>query len=163
MSDGSPKRLPPARWRIFDGRMILFTEPNTNISDVLWGQVLVAIDQDLQGVLSATGGDGYAKITKKQWRLAASIIRNRGYPVATLTEHSITLAMTRAASWLGSNTVGYKWRDLDDALTHLGIAVGRRPLASQHLLELRDGVPPLAGDRDWPSDWQRDELDDAGT
>ncbi|MFV8755689.1 hypothetical protein ACNOYE_34490 [Nannocystaceae bacterium ST9] len=153
MNDGNPKRLPPARWRHVDDCLILFTEPNTAISDGLWGQVLVAIDDGrVNRVLSATGGDGYAKITKKQWRLAAAIIRQRAYPVATVTEHSITLAMTRAANWLGANTVGFKWRDLDDALAHLGVPVTRRAFASTALLELREGIPPLAGADAWPQE-----------
>ncbi len=143
--------LPPARWRYVDDCLILFTEANTSISDALWGEVLLALEiETVHKVLSATGGDGFAKITKKQWRLAASIIRQRGYPVATVTEHTITLAMTRAANWLGSNTIGFKWRDLDQALEHLDIAVGHQSAAKAALLQLREGVPPLAGLDAWP-------------
>lgn len=156
MSDSSSTRLPPARWRLVEDWLILFTEANAPITDDLWEQVLIVIDGErLRGVLSATGGDGFAKITKKQWRMAASIIRQRAYPVATVTEHAITLAMTRAASWLGSNTLGFKWRHLDDALEHLAMPHQLRQRASAALQELRDGIPPLAGTRDWPEGWAR--------
>jgi hypothetical protein len=151
MLGSSSQRLPPARWRLVDDWLILFTEANTPIPDELWDQVLQAIDgEHLRGVLSATGGDGFAKITKKQWRLSASIIRQRAYPVSAVTEHSITLAMTRAASWLGSNTLGFKWRNLDEALAHIGVPEPQRSHASSVLHELREGIPPLAGPLEWP-------------
>lgn len=160
MSGSSSQRLPPARWRLVDDWLILFTEANTVIPDDLWDQVLGAIDgENLRGVLSATGGDGFAKITKKQWRMSASIIRQRAYPVSAVTEHSITLAMTRAASWLGSNTLGFKWRHLDDALAHLGIPEVKRSTASLALHQLRDGVPPLAGSAEWPVGWGPDAVE----
>jgi len=156
MGDLPDLTLPPARWRYVDDHMVLFTEPNVAIPDDLWDQVLLAIDvEGLRGVLSATGGDGFAKITKKQWRMAASITRQRGYAVAAVTQHRITLAMTRAANWLGGNTVAFKWVHLDDALEHLAMPHQLRQRASAALQELRDGIPPLAGTRDWPEGWAR--------
>ncbi len=154
MSDAPEQSLPPARWRYIDGYVLLFTAANTPIPDDLWEQVLQAIDEDgLKGVLSATGGDGFAKISKKQWRLSASITRQRGYPVAAVTQHRITLAMTRAANWLGGNNVAFKWVHLDDALEHLRVPPERRFVFREQLQELRAGIPPLGGRKDWPDGW----------
>ncbi|MFV8749047.1 hypothetical protein ACNOYE_00690 [Nannocystaceae bacterium ST9] len=157
MGELPDQALPPARWRYVDDYMILFTEPNVPIPDELWDQVLLAIDgEGLRGVLSATGGDGFAKISKKQWRMSASITRQRGYPVAAVTQHRITLAMTRAANWLGGNNVAFKWVHLDDALEHLKVEPERRFAFREVLQELRAGIPPLSGKEDWPKGWGPD-------
>lgn len=154
MGEVPEQLLPPARWRHVDEYMILFTEPNVPIPDDLWEQVLLAIDgEGVRGVLSATGGDGFAKISKRQWRMAASITRQRGYPVAAVTQHRITLAMTRATNWLGGNSVAFKWVHLDDALEHLKVPPDRRFAVREALQQLRAGITPLGGPDDWPRGW----------
>lgn len=154
MGEVPDQLLPPARWRFVDSFVILFTEPNVPIPDDLWDQVLLAIDgEGIRGVLSATGGDGFAKISKRQWRMAASITRQRGYPVAAVTQHRITLAMTRAANWLGGNNFAFKWVHLDDALEHLKVPPERRHAFREVLQELRAGILPCGGNENFPKGW----------
>lgn len=142
--------LPPARWRVVGPWLVLYTA-NVPISDALWDQVLSVIDTDVhRGVLSLTGGDGLVRITKPQWRKSAAIIGKRGYPVAAITDHTLTLELTRAAGWLGSNARGFKWRDLEAGFDFLGVPAADRAQLVHAIDELREGVLPLAGALDWP-------------
>jgi hypothetical protein len=151
MSSVETARTPPARWRSVGSFLVLYTVANVAIPDALWDQVLSVIDSDVhRGVLSLTGGDGLVKITRPQWRKSAAIIGRRGYPVAAITDHTVTLELTRAASWLGSNARGFRWRELEAGFEFLGVPTSERPAMREAIEQLREGVLPLAGALDWP-------------
>lgn len=151
MSIEASARTPPARWRSVGSYLVLYTVANVAIPDALWDQVLSVIDSDAHlGVLSLTGGDGLVKITKPQWRKSATVIGRRGYPVAAITDHTVTLELTRAAGWLGSNARGFRWRELEAGLDFLAVPAEERGAMREAIEQLREGVLPLAGALDWP-------------
>jgi hypothetical protein len=116
----------PVRWQLIDGLHVCFTEAEVPVSEELWDLCMASRrSPEITGCLSIIGGDGFAQISRRQWRVSASLAVQCRFPFAMISSHRITLAMVRAASWNGANIRAFKWAELDDALSFLGVAPER--------------------------------------
>lgn len=140
---GSDKLAPPIRWRRVDAYQVCFSEAQTPIPSPLWDSLMQARNApELAGCLSIMGGDGFPQITRDQWFVSVSIMLQRGYPVAILSSHRITLAMVRSAAWNGANIRAFKGAELDEALAFMGVPAPHWPQLREVARQLREGVPP---------------------
>ena len=144
---GPDKLAPPIRWRRVDAFQVLFSEARDPVPDHLWDSLMQARKApDLEGCLSIMGGAGFPKISRQQWFSSASIMLERGYPVAIISAHRITLAMVRSAAWNGAKIQAFKQAELDGALAFIGVPPVRWPHVREVARQLREGVPPHFSD-----------------
>jgi hypothetical protein len=133
---GPSNTLEPLRWRVIDGLHVSFCEAEVPVSEELWDLCMESRKPaEVSGCLSIVGGDGFAQISRRQWRVSAALAIQRRFPFAMISSHRITLAMVQAAGWNGANIRALKWAELEDALAFLGVAPERydavRELAEQ--------------------------------
>jgi hypothetical protein len=141
---GPDQLAPPIRWRRVDAFQVAFSEAQIQIPEPLWDAFMQDRDAPgLAGCLSIMGGDGFPLISRHQWFVSASIMLQRGYPVAVLSAHRITLAMVRSAAWNGAKIQAFKGAELDAALAFIGAPCSRWPQLREVARQLREGSPPF--------------------
>jgi hypothetical protein len=129
----------PLRWGSIDGIHVCFCEAEVLISEELWDMCMESrASPEVTGCLSIIGGDGFAQISHRQWRVSASLLIQRRFPFAMISSHRFTLAMVQAAGWNGANIKAFKWVELDDALAFLGVAADRYDVVRKLADQLRD-------------------------
>jgi hypothetical protein len=129
----------PLRWQLIDGLHVCFTEAEVPVSEELWDLCMASrCSPEVTGCLSIIGGDGFPQISRRQWRVSASLAIQRRFPFAMISSHRITLAMVRAASWNGANIQAYKWAELDLALAFLNVAPERSDAVREIAESLRN-------------------------
>jgi hypothetical protein len=140
MPGPSDKADAPIRWRCVDGIHVMYAEAEVSVSEELWDACMRDRNgPEIRGCLSIIGGDGVTQISRRQWLVSASIMIQRGFPVAMLSSHRITLAMVRSAAWSGANIQAFKWAELDAALEFIGVLPSGRPTLQRVAEELRKG------------------------
>lgn len=113
------------------------------VPEELWDKCLASRNSpEVSGCLSIIGGDGFAQISRRHWRLSATITIQRRFPFAMISSHRNTLAMVRAAGWSGANIRAFKWVELDLALAFLGVAPDRHAAVRELAEQLRDASDP---------------------
>jgi hypothetical protein len=128
---------------LIDGLHVSFIEAETPISEELWDLCMASRrSPEVSGVLSIIGGDGFARISRRQWRISATITIQRHFPFAMISSHRITLAMVRAAEWSGANIRAFKWAELDLALAFLGVPPERSAAVRELAEQLRNSSGP---------------------
>jgi hypothetical protein len=136
-------KLAPLRWRLIDGLHVSFVEAEVPISEELWDMCMASRNSpEVRGCLSIIGGDGFAQISRRQWRVSATITIRRHFPFAMISSHRITLAMVRAAEWSGANIRAFKWAELDHALAFLGVAPHCHAAVRELAEQLRQASDP---------------------
>lgn len=137
---GLSTTLAPLRWRSIDGLHVSFVEAEVPISEELWDMCMACRRlPGVSGCLSIIGGDGFAEISRRQWRVSAAVAIQRRFPFAMISSHRITLAMVQAAGWSGANIRAFKWAELDLALAFLGVAPERYAAVRELAEQLRQG------------------------
>jgi hypothetical protein len=136
-------KLAPLRWRLIDGLHVSFVDAEVPVSEELWDMCMASRNSpEVSGCLSIIGGDGFAQISRQQWRASATITIRRRFPFAMISSHRITLAMVRAAEWSGANIRAFKWAELDDAFAFLGVAPDRYAAVRELAEQLRHASDP---------------------
>lgn len=135
---GSSNALAPLRWRTIDGLHVSFVEAEVPIAEELWDMCMESRKSpEVSSCLSIVGGDGFAQISRRQWRVSATLTIQRQFPFAMISSHRITLAMVCAAAWSGANIRTFKWAELDLALAFLGVAPERHAAVRELAEQLR--------------------------
>jgi hypothetical protein len=128
---------------LIDGLHVSFMEAEVPVSDELWDSCMTSrTSLEVRGCLSIVGGDGFAQISARQWKVMAALTIQRRFPFAMISSHRITLAMVRAAEWSGANMRAFRWADLDLALSFLGVAPERAGAVRELAERLRNGGGP---------------------
>lgn len=137
-----PNTRAPLRWRSIDGLHVSFVEAEVPISEALWDMCMDSRNSpEVSGCLSIIGGDGFAEISHRQWRVSAALAIQRCFPFAMMSSHRITLAMVQAAGWSGANIRAFKWAELEHALAFLGVAPERYDAVRELAEQLRQPEP----------------------
>jgi hypothetical protein len=140
---GSSNTLAPLRWRLLDGIHVSFVEAEVPVSEELWDMCMASRNSsEVSACLSIIGGDGFAQISRRQWRVSATIVMQRRFPFAMISSHRITLAMVQAARWNGANIRAFKWIELENAFAFLGVTPERYAAVRELAEQLRHASDP---------------------
>jgi hypothetical protein len=133
------------RWLQAGNCFVTYLESDVEFDEALWNKWLEA--------LAAAPGDkrmlcswGDIQPSKEQWRRATRLMREAGKPIAVVTESRHTSALAKAASWLGIEMQAFRWRQLIDASTFLGLERQERMALRAKVTALRDSFGAVVND-----------------
>jgi hypothetical protein len=140
---GPSNTLAPLRWQVIDGLHVTFAEAEVPVPEDLWDLCMASRKSPgVSACLSIIGGDGFTRISRRQWKVSATLIIQRRFPFAMISSHRFTLAMVRAAEWNGANIRAFKWAELDLAFRFLGVPQERWAAVRELAEQLRNGGDP---------------------
>jgi hypothetical protein len=133
------------RWTQAGGVLIGFIQEDVAIADELWDRWLAALS--LPAVHHAfVGCWGAIQPTHQQWRRATKVMRERGFNVAFVTESRHTMALVKAASWVGAKAQAFGWNQLHEACDYAGVSKDDRVEVKAKIIALRDAFGRLVSD-----------------
>jgi hypothetical protein len=125
------------RWLQVGPCLVTYMEADTPFQDQLWDQWLEAVAQPTTQSLMICAW-GATEPSNQQWRRANRQMRDQQLAVAVVTEARHNAALAKAASWLGTNIVSYRWGDLHAACEFVGYDRADRIGARAKITALRD-------------------------
>jgi hypothetical protein len=91
-----------------------------NVGDELWSKFVSALGAgDYKVYIGASLG--ILEVTAAQRKEAAATLRSNGVAVAIITDDVLVRGVVTAVSWLGANVKSFAWKDIERALTRLGV------------------------------------------
>jgi hypothetical protein len=133
------------RWTQAGGVLISFIQEDVAIADELWDRWIAALSQPEVERLFV-GCWGAIQPSHQQWRRATKAMRERGFQVAFLTESRHTMALVKAASWVGTKAQAFAWNQLHDACEYAGVERDDRVEIKAKIVALRDALGRLVSD-----------------
>ena len=125
------------RWLEIGQCLACYMESEFEFSDRQWDDWLDAIRREsITSLILCSWGP--TQPTHQQWRRATRLMRDRRLPVAVITDARHNFALSKAASWLGTNIQAWRWNDVGEALAFIGMAPSDRISMQTTLVALRD-------------------------
>jgi hypothetical protein len=135
------------RWMEINSCLVTFMEAEVEFNDKLWDDWMEALQRPSIVCLMLCSW-GPTQPTHQQWRQATRLMRDRRMPVAVITEARHNLALAKAASWLGTNIQSFRWHQIGEACTCLGIEKHEQIAFKAKVVALRDRFGPVTADAD---------------
>lgn len=133
------------RWTQAGTVLISYIQEDVAIADELWDRWIAAFSQP--GVQQLIIGCwGAVQPTHQQWRRANKAMRERGFAVTCITESRHTMALIKAASWVGTKAQAFAWNQMQDACEFAGVAKEERVEIKARVVALRDAFGRLVSD-----------------
>jgi hypothetical protein len=133
------------RWTQSGGVLISFIQEDVAIADELWDRWIAAFTQaEVQQLFVLCWGA--IQPTHQQWRRVTKAMRERGFTVAFVTESRHTMALVKAASWVGTKAQAFAWNQLHDACEYADVAKDDRVEVKARIVALRDAFGKLVSD-----------------
>ncbi len=133
------------RWTQSGRALITFVQEDVAIADELWDRWIAVFSKpEIERLFVCTWGA--IQPTHQQWRRANKAMRDRGYPVTCVTENRHTMALIKAASWVGTKAQAFAWNQLHDACEYAGVTKEDRVEIKAKIVALRDAFGRVASD-----------------
>lgn len=133
------------RWTQAGTVLISYIHEDVAIADELWDRWIAAFSQPtVQQLL--LGSWGAIQPTHQQWRRANKAMRERGLAVTCITESRHTMALVKAASWVGTRAQAFAWNQMHDACDFAGVVKEERVEVKAKIVALRDAFGRLVSD-----------------
>ncbi len=133
------------RWFSVGGTLITYLREDVAFDDALWDRWLARLEDPVIArlILACWGA---VQPTHQQWRRANKIMRARDLAIACVTESRHSLALVKAASWVGTRIQGFAWNQLSDACDFAGVPADQRIEIKTKLPALRDVFGRMVSD-----------------
>ena len=133
------------QWTQANNTLISYIQEDVAITDELWDRWIAAFSRpDIKHLF--VGCWGAIQPTHQQWRRANKAMRECGFAVVCLTESRHTMALIKAASWVGTKAQAFAWNQLHDACEFGEIAKEERVEVKAKIVALRDAFGRLVSD-----------------
>jgi hypothetical protein len=133
------------RWTQSGSALITFIQEDVAIADELWDRWIAVFSKPGIERLFVCAW-GAIQPTHQQWRRANKAMRDRGYAVTCVTENRHTMALIKAASWVGTKAQAFAWNQLHDACEYAGVSKDERVEIKAKVVALRDAFGRVASD-----------------
>jgi hypothetical protein len=133
------------RWTQAGSALICCIQEDVTIADELWDRWIAAFTRPEVRHLFV-GCWGAIQPSHQQWRRATKAMRERGFAVTCLTESRHTMALVKAASWVGTKAQAFSWNQLQDACEFAGVDKDERVEVKAKIVALRDAFGRLVSD-----------------
>lgn len=142
------------RWFEVGSCLVTYMEADVGFDDRVWDDWMEAMDRPSVNAL-IIGSWGPTQPSHQQWRRATRMMRERGLPVAVVTDARHNFALAKAASWLGTNVEAFRWAQLGHALDHVGFDESGKVMAHARIVALRDRYGAVLEDAELEAPTQR--------
>lgn len=116
-------KVAKTRWHVVGDLVISFTSDG-KLRDDEWSQLVQEIKTKPVTRYLVTSV-GSVEVNSIQRKLMIDVLNAKKIPVAVVTDDSIVRGLVTAAHWLGVNVKAFPWKDVENAIVHLGITPPR--------------------------------------